>query len=267
MRSTSLAIAFVATCGLVCYIPLRADSPVAKAAPGAGNPTAGVTTEKNPTGKKPYLGVPYRDAVYQGGPQVIPGRVQNEYYDTMDISAEQKAAGAGEDVTYHDTDKVNSGSGTLNGKGSYRNEFRMFESPDISYVKFDHAGVQIDDSPFNRVKPDADGIYLGWIAPGEWVNYTVVVKRAGTYSITTSYTSNFGGHISFDSEGSDVSGPIEIPSTFDQADPIEWRQAHHWNKISRVGRIRLREGRQVLTLRFIDQPVMNFDYMEFVREE
>ena len=266
-RSTPLATAILATSCLLFHAPLKADSPVAKEARGAGDHAAGVTTEKKLMGKKPYLGIPYHDSIHHGGPQVIPGRLENEYYDTMDVSAEQKAAGAEEGVTYHDTDKINSGSGTLNGKGSYRNEFRMFESPDISYVKFDHAGVQIDDSAFNCVKPDADGIYLGWIAPGEWVNYTVVVQRAGTYSITTSYTSKFGGHISFDSDGNEVSGPIEIPSTFDQADPVEWRQAHHWNKITHVGKLRLKEGVQVLTLHFIDQPVMNFDYMEFVREE
>jgi len=28
--------------------------------------------------------------------------------------------------------------------------------------------------------------------------------------------------------------------------------------------LHLKKGRQVLTLHFIDQPVMNFDYMEFV---
>ncbi|MEO6005237.1 MAG: carbohydrate-binding protein [Opitutus sp.] len=266
-HSTALATAFVATCCLVCSSSVNADNPVPPAGQGSESHAVRVTTGNSPAGKKSYLGVPYHDPIYHGGPQVIPGRLQNEYYDTMDLSAEQKAAGAEEGITYHDTDKINSGSGTLNGKGSYEKEFRMFESPDISYIKFDHAGVQIDDSPFNRVKPEADGLYLGWIAPGEWVNYTVVVKRPGTYSLTTSYTSKFGGHISFDSDGMDVSGPIEIPSTFDQADPIEWRQAHHWNKVTRLGKLRLKEGVQVLTLHFIDQPVMNFDYMEFVREE
>lgn len=141
----------------------------------------------------------------------------------------------------------------------------MFESPDISYTKFNNPNNLIDDSPFNLVKPDPDALYLGWIAPGEWVKYTVDVQAEGFYSLSIMYTSKFGGNISFDSEGVDVTGPRAIPSTFDAADPIEWRQAHHWNKVNKLGKFRLRKGRQVLTLRFLDQPVMNFDYMEFVR--
>ncbi len=213
----------------------------------------------------PYQGVPYHDSVYHGGPQVIPGRLQNEYYDTMDISNEQKAAGAEEGITYHDTDNKNDGSGALNGKGNYLKEFRMSESPDISYVKFKNPGTPVDDTPFNLVQPDPEALYLGWIAPGEWVKYTVNVLADGQYSLTTMYTSKFGGHISLDCDGVDVSGPIAIPTTFNAADPVEWRQAHHWNKVTVAGKLSLKKGRHVLTLHFLDQPVMNFDYMDFVK--
>jgi hypothetical protein len=221
----------------------------------------------NPAPAKPYAGVPYRDAVYRGGAQVIPGRLQNEYYDTLDVSDAQKAAGAGEGVTYHDTDNKNSGSGALNGTGSYKKEFRMTESPDISYVKVNNPGTLVDDSPFNLVAPDPEGIYLGWIAPGEWVRYTVEVQADGVYSLTTLYTAKFGGHISLDCDGVDVSGPIAIPSTFNAADTIDWRQAHHWNKVKTTARLNLKKGRHVLTLHFLDQPVMNFDYMDFEKVE
>ena len=236
------------------------------AAAGADAPT--------PTGAKPatspaipYRGIPYRDSVYQGGPQAIPGRLQNEYYDMLDIPAEQKAAGAEEGITYHDTDNKNSGSGALNGTGTYLKEFRMHESPDISYVKFNNPGTPVDDTPYNLVPPDANSLYLGWIAPGEWVKYTVNVQADGLYSFTTLYTSKFGGHISLDCDGLDVTGPIAIPSTFNAADPIEWRQAHHWNKFKPAVKIPFKKGIHVLTLHFIDQPVMNFDYMEFAKAE
>jgi hypothetical protein len=46
---------------------------------------------------------------------------------------------------------------------------------------------------------------------------------------------------------------------------VEWRQAHHWNRISGLGRFHLPAGKQQLTLHFLDQPVMNFDYMDFIR--
>ena len=216
-------------------------------------------------GSATYLGVPFRDSVYHGGPQVIPGRLQNEYYDTMAISDSAKAAGAEEGVTYHDTDNKNDGSGRLNTQRSYLDEFRMRESADLSYTKLGHTPDQIDDSPFDIVTPEPGSLYLGWIAPGEWVRYTVNVREAGTYALGVMFTSKFGGHISIDSDGTDVTGPLEIPPTFDARDPIEWRQAHHWNRIDRLGRFRLKKGVQVLTLHFLDKPVMNFDYMDFVK--
>ena len=211
-----------------------------------------------------YPGVPYHDAIYKGGAQVIPGKLQNEYYDTLDVSEAQKSAGAGEGITYHDTDNKNSGSGDLNGRGNYNKEFRISESPDISYTKFNNPGTLVDDSPFTIVKPEPDSLYLGWIAPGEWVKYTVDVQTDGDYTLNILFTSKFGGHISFDSDGVDVTGPLTIPATYNAADPIEWRQAHHWDKINQLGKFHLKKGRQVVTLHFIDKPVMNFDYMEFV---
>ena len=242
---------FLATIVLACTTPvLPAAEPAAASAPA-----------------KPYAGVPFHDAVYHAGPQVIPGTLQNEYYDTMDITDAEKAAGAEEGITYHDTDNQNSGSGALNGLGSYQKEFRRFESPDISYIKLNNPGLPIDDNPFNLVAPDPAGLYLGWIAPGEWVRYTVNVTADGVYTLNTMYTSKFGGHISFDCDGRDISGPLAIPTTFNAADQVEWRQAHHWNKLTGLGRLPLKKGRHVLTLHFIDQPVMNFDYMEFVKVE
>lgn len=213
----------------------------------------------------PSLGIPYRDSVYSGGPQLIPGRLQNEYYDTMAISDSAKAAGAEEGVTYHDTDNKNDGSGRLNTLRTYVDQFRTRESADISYTKLGHTPDPIDDSPFNIVKPEPGSLYLGWIAPGEWVRYTVDVREAGTYSLRVMFTSKFGGHVSIDADGTDVTGPLEIPPTFDARDPIEWRQAHHWNRLERLGRFQLKKGVQVLTLHFLDKPVMNFDYMDFIK--
>jgi len=214
-----------------------------------------------------YRCVPFHDARYSGGPQTIPGRLQNEYYDQLDVSTDAQSTGAEEGVCYHDTDLKNSGSGpgSLNGTGSYEKEFRMYESPDISYVKLHNPNVAIDDSPYNFVHPDSNALYLGWIRPGEWVRYTVNVTQDGWYSITTLYTSKFGGHISLDVNGVDATGPLEIPTTFVAADTVEWRQAHHWNKVAGLGHFRLSKGKQVLTLHFLDQQVFDFDYMEFVR--
>jgi hypothetical protein len=218
---------------------------------------------KSSGAQKQYACVPFHDSTRSAAPQTIPGRIQNEYYDMLELSDADKAAGKEEGLCYHDSEAINNGSGKLNKTGSYQSEFRKYESPDISYTKFNNAERPVDDSEFNLIKPEANSLYLGWIAPGEWVNYTVKVKQTGTYTLTTVYTAKFGGHIAFEVDGKDVSGPLELSSTFNAADPIEWRQAHHWNKASGLGKIRLKAGKQVLKLRFLDQPVMNFDYMEF----
>jgi hypothetical protein len=61
------------------------------------------------------MGTPYADFVYKKGAQIIPGRLQCEYYDV-----------GGEGIAYHDNDSTNSGSGHLNpSDGSYLNEFRI----------------------------------------------------------------------------------------------------------------------------------------------
>ena len=113
-----------------------------------------------------YKGTPYQDSQHQSGAQSIPGRVQCAYYDR-----------GGEGVAYHDTDAKNNGSGALNpADGTYLNEFRRNEGVDISYTKFHD---QIDDSPFNLVKPPENQLYVGWTEPGEWFNITVQVAHSG----------------------------------------------------------------------------------------
>ncbi len=226
-----------------------------------------IANNTTPAFPKNYHCIPFANTANKGAPQIIPGRLQNENYDTMNISNAQKAAGAEENFCYHDNDNINNGSGTFNGTGTYNKEFRMHESVDISYIKFNNHDVAVDDSSYNLVTPDSDSLYIGWIAPGEWINYTVNVQEAGYYSLTTMYTSKFGGHISFDCNGKDITGPLELTSTYIAADPVDWRQAHHWNKAVHLGKFYLPAGKQLLTLHILDQPVFNFDYMDFIKIE
>jgi hypothetical protein len=201
-----------------------------------------------------YAGAPYQDSRYQGGAQQIPGKVQCAYYD-----------GGGEGVAYHDSDAKNNGSGALNpADGTYLNEFRKGEGVDISYTKFHD---QIDNSPFDLVTPPENQLYVGWTEPGEWFNITVNAARAGTYTADLLYTSNRGGSISLDVNGKAATGPITIASTLNAADPIAWRQWHHWNIAPALVKLRMPAGKSVLTVHIVTGGNMNLAYFDFKKSQ
>ncbi len=198
-----------------------------------------------------YRGTRFEDARHHGA-QAIPGRIECAAYDQ-----------GGEGVAYHDSTEKNLGSGGLNpADGSYLNEFRMKEAVDISYTKF-HNQTAIDNNPYNLVEPEENQLYVGWTEPGEWFNVTVNVARAGTYSADLLYTSNRGGTITLDVNGSDATGPVKIVSTFNAADPVAWRQWHHWNLAKDLTRLRLASGKNVLTVHIATEGQMNLAYFQF----
>jgi hypothetical protein len=197
----------------------------------------------------PKGGIPFKDTVYTGGPQKIPGKVQCAYYDQ-----------GGEGVAYHDNDPQNNGSGNLNpADGTYLNEFRMKEGVDTSYVKF-HDGV--DDNPFNLVQPPDGQLYVGWTDPGEWFNLTVDVAEAGVYTFDLLYTSNRGAVIALDVNGRPVAPEIKIASTFNEKEPVAWRQWHHWNLAQGLVSMALPKGISVLTVRIVAEGNVNLAWFD-----
>jgi hypothetical protein len=199
-----------------------------------------------------YKGTPYHDSKYQGGAQSVPGKVMCAYYDL-----------GGEGVAYHDSDAKNNGSGALNpANGTYLNEFRMNEGVDTSYTKFGN-DPKIDDNPYNKVVPPANMLYVGWTVPGEWFNVTVDVAEAGEYAADLLYTSNRGGTISIDVNGKDATGPLTIVSTLDAAEPVAWRQWHHWNVAAGIAKVKLPKGKVVLTVHILTEGQMNLATFDF----
>jgi len=200
-----------------------------------------------------YKGTPYTDARHKAAVQVIPGKVECALYDK-----------GGEGIAYHDTDPVNHGSGELNpADGSYLHEFRMHEGVDISYTKFHNTPDAIDDNPWTVVLPPANQLYVGWTEPGEWFNITVEVESNGVYTADLLYTSNRGGTIYIDVNGKPASGEIRIPSTFNAADPIAWRQWHHWNMAPHLVSLQLPQGKSLLTIRIVSGGQMNLAWLDF----
>jgi hypothetical protein len=111
---------------------------------------------------------------FTGSPIAIPGIVQAEDFDN-----------GGEGVAYHDTTAGNSG-------GRYR-------SSDVD------------------IQPTTDsggGYNVGWMAPGEWLAYSVNVAAAATYRLDLRIAaSGEGGRVHVEFNGVDKTGPITIPNT------------------------------------------------------
>jgi hypothetical protein len=201
---------------------------------------------------KHYKGTPYQDSQVHAGAQKIPGKVYCAYYDS-----------GGEGVAYHDADAKNNGSGALNpADGSYLNEFRMNEGVDISYTKMGR-NPQIDDTQYDIVQPPPNMFYVGWTVPGEWFNITVDAENSGWYVADLLYTSNRGGTIALDVNGKPATGPLPIESTFDSADPVPWRQWHHWNVEPAIAKVKLARGKNVLTVHILTEGQMNLAYFDF----
>lgn len=193
---------------------------------------------------KNYPGKPWNKQA-----QIIPGKIQCEWYDL-----------GGEGIAYHDTDSINNGSGKLNpAKGTFLNEFRMTEGVDISYTK----SRDIDNNSFNITDPEMDQLYAGWTEPGEWINYTVNVKKNGKYEIGLMYTASGDGSISLLLDGKQLTGELSVPSTRNDKETIAWRQWHHWNYISTLATVKLKRGIHILTLKTVTNGNMNYDYLDF----
>jgi hypothetical protein len=204
-----------------------------------------------------YKGTPYTDSHHPIGAQPIPGKVECAFYDR-----------GGEGIAYHDTDAKNNGSGALNpADGTYLNEFRMNEGVDTSYTKFHDPHVQIDNNPYNLVQPPDNQLYVGWTLPGEWFNLTVNVAHAGLYTADLLYTSNRGGSIGIDVNGQPTGTPINIPSTFSTAEPVAWRQWHHWNLLPNATTLHLPTGKSVLTIHILTGGQMNLASFDFKKSQ
>ena len=93
----------------------------------------------------------YRGKPYQGRAQMIPRRVEMEFYDA-----------GGQGAAYDDTDAVNNGSGKLNKGNTAVERFRQDEAVDLSYTK-----TKIDTTVDGAQEKVGD-LYLGWTAAGEW---------------------------------------------------------------------------------------------------
>jgi beta-glucanase (GH16 family) len=89
----------------------------------------------------------------------------------------------GEGVAYHDTDPGNTGG--------------QFRAEDVDIQVASHGGFNV-----------------GWIAPGEWIEYTVLVRTAGYYDVVAEVASGTsGGVFGLWLDGDPIGGDFTVPDT------------------------------------------------------
>ncbi|MFN6946498.1 MAG: carbohydrate-binding protein, partial [Cytophagaceae bacterium] len=150
---------------------------------------------------------------YGGTPASIPGIIQAERYDL-----------GGQGVAYNDLTPGNSG-----------NVFRN------------------DDVDIEVCSDQGGGYNVGWIAAGEWLEYTVNVATARNYNLTARVAStNAGGSFRVLMDGVDISGPITVPNTGGWQD---------WESVT-IENIALTAGEKVMRIT-MDGSWFNINYVEF----
>jgi hypothetical protein len=143
-------------------------------------------------------------------PIAIPGTLEVEDYDN-----------GGQDVAYNDSESANQGGG-----------YRLDEGVDIG------GG------------PDGNGFVLGYVATGEWIEYTVDVAEAGVYDVASNdATSQF--RISF---------PAEVSTTFSTPMTNDWNA---YRTVNANGDVALEAGRQILRLDISGDRAFNLDKLIF----
>ena len=145
-----------------------------------------------------------------GYPHALPGRVEAEFYDF-----------GGEGKAYHDD---NNKDGETN--------FRPGENVDVNSGE------------------GSTGRFVGWTNPGEWINYTIEVEKAGIYDVTARVSSGGGGSFFLEIDGQDVTGVIQVPNTGSYGTYIDVKTKFY-----------ISEGVHVMTLK--TNGGHNVDYFDF----
>lgn len=210
---------------------VRPPSPTPLAAPATA-PTSQPSTQPAFDLDR-YAGKPFGDA-----PAAVPGSLTCAYFDR-----------GGEGVAYHDLDAINHGSGQLNKGPADRDHFREKEAVDVSYTK-----AAFDKFADGKLLP-VDEYYVGWTNAGEWLNYTVDVTEAGTYTVKALLSSNNrDAAVSLSVDGVDKTGPLAVRSTG------HW---HTWQTLDHLADVPLDKGRHVITLVIVREGNMNLGTLEF----
>jgi hypothetical protein len=150
---------------------------------------------------------------YGGTVRNLPGKIEAEHYDL-----------GGQGVAYNDLTTGNSGN--------------AFRTDNVDIEATTDAGT---------------GYNVGWIQAGEWLEYTVNVTTAGTYTLSARVAATAAGktfHVEMD--GVNVSGTITVPNT------TGWQI---WQTVTATT-TSLSTGQKVMRI-YADQGDFNINYVDF----
>ncbi len=183
-----------------------------------------------------YTGRVFTGDTLKGNPQTIPGVIKAVFFDE-----------GGPEVGFHDTWSVNFGT-----------------------IRLDSADMHVGMQPFGSGDRNADGsvppagsYHLSWIDVGEWVRFTVHVKVAGVYGISSyeavaatpnTQTISFNGGT-----------PVTILNLAQTTAPAGNEIWHNWNTFNTVATASLDTGLFVLQLTFVTNS-FNCDKLIFTLE-
>ena len=126
---------------------------------------------------------------YGGTPHLVPGTIEAEHFDE-----------GGQGIGYSDSDAQNHGSSTL----------RSPEGVDVKTAAECSTTTQC----------------LGWMATGEWLEYTVDVATSGAYDVDFLVASGDvteGGQFHLEVDGVDETGSVSVPNTGSYTDWVAQR--------------------------------------------
>jgi hypothetical protein len=150
---------------------------------------------------------------YGGTVRNIPGKIEAEHYDL-----------GGEGVAYHDLTTGNSG-----------NAFRT------------------DNVDLEATTDTGTGYNVGWIQAGEWLEYSVNITTAGTYTLSARVATTAAGktfHVEMN--GVNVSGTLTVPNT------TGWQI---WQTVTATT-TSLTTGQKIMRI-YADQGDFNINYVDF----
>jgi hypothetical protein len=177
----------------------------------------------------------YQGTPYGGSAQPIPGKIE---FENVDLGG----FGVAYDVDHHE----NMASGK---------DYRPAE--DIPQICRTNTDEWVDVRPDQSVYPSAAtplSHYIGWAHAGDWVNLTVDVQQAGTYSVSSTFAAEpdeIGFTMAFN--GVDQTGLVELAGSGD---------FHIWQEYPDFATVELEAGLQVLTFA-LEIEHLQYDFLQF----